>query len=357
MASVTDSPLARSWLEERSCERWLVTGAAGFIGSHLTEHLLRCGQAVTALDNFSTGSRRNLERVREAVGETAWHRVRLIEGDVAQAEVCERALEGVSHVLHQAALGSVPRSLHNPMDTLQANVLGFAQLLTACVKAGVQRVVYASSSSVYGDQEAQLKVEPTLGQPLSPYALSKRVDELLAQTWSRCYGLETVGLRYFNVFGPRQDPSGAYAAVIPLWAHALLSGETVWINGDGQHSRDFCFVENVVQANLRAALLPALPVVSEVFNIACGAQTNLLQLIELMRSTLSSVVGRSLAADVRHREARAGDPRHSLADISHAQAILGYAPTHSIEAGLQRTLRWYAAQFSPERATAERSPV
>lgn len=330
-------------LAGRPAERWLVTGAAGFIGSHLVEHLLRHGQSVTALDDFSTGSHANLARVRATVGEPAWERFSLVEGDVCDAAACERALQGATRVLHQAALGSVPRSIEQPMRTLQANVSGFAQLLTAAKDAGVARVVYASSSSVYGDHPDLPKVEERVGRPLSPYAASKAIDETLADTWARSYGIEAVGLRYFNVFGPRQDPAGAYAAVVPRWARALLRGETLWVNGDGRTSRDFCYVANVVQANLRAALIEALPSPHEVFNVAFGARTDLLQMAEAMRAALEALLGRPVAADLRHRDFRAGDVRHSLADVTKARKVLGYAPTHDIAAGLAETMAWYAA--------------
>ncbi|MFM1987587.1 MAG: hypothetical protein RJA99_544 [Pseudomonadota bacterium] len=330
-------------LAGRAPERWLVTGAAGFIGSHLVEQLLRHGQSVTALDDFSTGSHANLARVRAAVGEAAWGRFSLVEGDVCDPQACVRALEGATRVLHQAALGSVPRSLEIPMRTLRANVTGFAQLLTAAKDAGVTRVVYASSSSVYGDHPDLPKVEDRTGRPLSPYAASKVIDETLAGTWARAYAIEAVGLRYFNVFGPRQDPEGAYAAVVPRWARALLREEPLWVNGDGRSSRDFCYVGNVVQANLRAALVPSLPSAHEVFNVAFGARTELLQMAEAMRATLQRLLGRPVRAELRHRDFRAADVRHSLADVTKARALLGYVPTHDLAAGLAETMAWYAA--------------
>lgn len=330
-------------LGSRPASRWLVTGGAGFIGSHLIEALLRHGQTVVALDDFSTGRRANLEAVRVAVGEPAWTRFTLVEGDACDPAACARALEGVSQVLHQAALGSVPRSIALPMHTLRANVTGFAQLITAAKDAGVRRLVYASSSSVYGDHPDLPKVEDRVGRPLSPYAASKAIDETIADTWARSYGIEAVGLRYFNVFGPRQDPHGAYAAVVPRWAAALLRGEALWINGDGRTSRDFCYVANVVQANLRAALVPSLPSPHEVFNIAVGGRTDLLGLLEAMRAALERRLGRPVAADRRHRDFRAGDVRHSLAEVSKARALLGYAPTHDLVAGLDETMAWYAA--------------
>ena len=324
---------------------WLVTGAAGFIGSHLTETLLRHGQRVVGLDDFSTGHRHNLDDVRRAVGPGAWAGFRLVEGDVADPAVAARAVDGVDHVLHQAALGSVPRSIEQPMRSFHANATGFAQLLTAAKDAGVRRVVYASSSSVYGDHPELPKVEARTGNVLSPYAATKAIDELLAGAFSRSYPMQCVGLRYFNVFGPRQDPDGAYAAVIPRWSAALLRGETVWVNGDGATSRDFCYVANVVQANLRAALVDALPSGHEVFNVAYGARTTLLELVRAMHAGLARHAGRPLALSIAHREFRAGDVRHSLADVSKARSQLGYAPTHDLAAGLDETTAWYAARL------------
>jgi UDP-N-acetylglucosamine 4-epimerase len=324
--------------------RWLVTGAAGFIGSHLVETLLRHGQRVVGLDDFSTGSRRNFEDVRATVGETAWAGFELVDGDVCDPKACAQALRGVTHVLHQAALGSVPRSVEHPMRTFRANATGFAELLTAAREAGLRRLVYASSSSVYGDHPALPKLESVTGQPLSPYAATKAIDELLAATWARTYGMECAGLRYFNVFGPRQDPEGAYAAVVPRWARALLRGETLWVNGDGSTSRDFCYVANVVQANLRAALAPEIPGGHQVFNVAVGARTTLVEMAEAMRAALARGLGREVPATLEHRAFRDGDIRHSLADISKACTMLGYAPTHDVAAGLEATMAWYAAR-------------
>ncbi len=332
-------------LAGRPAERWLVTGAAGFIGSHLVETLLRGGQRVVALDDFSTGHRHNLADVRVAVGEAAWSRFELVEGDVADAAVAARAVEGVDHVLHQAALGSVPRSIEQPLRSFHANATGFAQLLAAAKDAGVKRVVYASSSSVYGDHPDLPKVEDRTGRVLSPYAATKAIDEVLAGAFARTYRMQAVGLRYFNVFGARQDPDGAYAAVIPRWSAAFLRGETVWINGDGQTSRDFCYIANVVQANLRSALAPALPTEHEVFNVAYGDRTTLLELAREMHAALQRHAGRALRFDVAHRDFRAGDVRHSLADVGKARTLLGYAPTHDVHAGLDVTMGWYAARL------------
>ncbi|MCD6680957.1 MAG: SDR family oxidoreductase [Burkholderiaceae bacterium] len=339
--------------------RWLVTGAAGFIGSNLVETLLRGGQRVVGVDNFATGYRRNLDEVRTSVGESAWERFRFIDGDLCDEGVCAQAVcgaaasgdavdggvAGVDVVLHQAALGSVPRSIEQPVRSFAANVDAFVKLLDVARRAGVRRFVYASSSSVYGDHEALPKVESRVGRVLSPYAATKAADELFADTWARTYGMECVGLRYFNVFGPRQDPEGAYAAVVPKWVSALLAGEPVWINGDGLTSRDFCYVANAVQANLRAGLVEALPSSHEVFNVAVGERTTLLELFEAIRRAVveaePSLASRVGAAQASFREFRAGDVRHSLADVGRAREVLGYAPTHDVARGLREAIGWY----------------
>lgn len=341
-------------LLDGSTRRWLVTGAAGFIGSNLVEALLRAGQHVVGLDNFASGFRRNLDEVRALVGAEAWARFRFVEGDICDAMVCTEAVRGVGEavdvVLHQAALGSVPRSIEQPLRSFAANVDGFVKLIDAAREAGVRRFVYASSSSVYGDHEALPKVEDRVGRVLSPYAATKAADELFADTWARVYGMTCVGLRYFNVFGPRQDPDGAYAAVVPRWVASLLSGEQVWINGDGQTSRDFCFVANAVQANLRAGIVESLPRAHEVFNVAAGERTTLLDLFDAIRRALSNhdpaLAERLAGATPKFRDFRAGDVRHSLADIGHARALLGYAPTHRIDQGLAASIGWYAEYVS-----------
>lgn len=330
--------------------RWLVTGAAGFIGSNLVETLLRGGQHVVGVDNFATGHRRNLDEVREAVGEDAWRRFRFLEGDLCDERVCRAAVGGddlprVDVVLHQAALGSVPRSIEQPLHSFAANVDAFVKLLDVARRAGVPRFVYASSSSVYGDHEALPKVESQVGRVLSPYAATKAADELFADAWARSYGMQCVGLRYFNVFGPRQDPEGAYAAVVPKWVAALLLGEPVWINGDGQTSRDFCYVANAVQANLRAGLVEKLPRTHEVFNVAVGVRTTLLQLFEAIRRAAAAaepaLASRIAAVEPSFRAFRPGDVRHSLADVSRAREVLGYVPTHDVEQGLAEAIGWY----------------
>jgi UDP-N-acetylglucosamine/UDP-N-acetylgalactosamine 4-epimerase len=321
--------------------RWLLTGSAGFIGSNLLEVLLRAGQSVVSLDNFATGHRNNLDQVRHTVGAEAWARHRFIEGDIADVEICRRACEGAELVLHQAALGSVPRSIKDPLTTHRANATGFINMLVAAKDAGVLRFVYAASSSTYGDSPALPKVEDVIGRPLSPYAVTKYLNELYADVFGRCYGLATIGLRYFNVFGPRQDPEGAYAAVIPRWVSAMMSGHACTINGDGETSRDFCYVANAVQANLRAALVEDTRAVGQVYNVAAGHRTTLLQLHELLASALrEEQSGLSVPVPV-FVGFRAGDVRHSLADIGKARSLLGYEPTHDVRAGLQEAVGWY----------------
>lgn len=319
--------------------RWLVTGAAGFIGSNLVEALLRLDQEVVGLDNFSTGHRRNLDDVRAAAGDRA-ERFHFIEGDTRDLDTCRAACEGVDLVLHQAALGSVPRSLADPIATNASNVTGFLNVLVAARDAGVRRLVYAASSSTYGDHPGLPKVEDVIGRPLSPYAVTKYVNELYASVFQRNYGLETVGLRYFNVFGRRQDPAGAYAAVIPRWVGNLLNGEPCTINGDGETSRDFCYIENVVQANLLAAAADA-GATDEVYNVAVGERTTLNSLFRMIRDGLADHDPEIARAEPEYREFRAGDVRHSLADIDKARAKLGYAPTHSVREALGEALLWY----------------
>ena len=327
--------------------RWLITGSAGFIGSHLLQALLQAGQDVVSLDNFATGHQGNLDDVRRAVGEQAWSRHRFVEGDIVDPATCLRACEGVDIVLHQAALGSVPRSLEDPLRTHAVNATGFLNMLIAARDARCGRFVFAASSSTYGDHPGLPKVEHRIGNPLSPYAVTKVVDELYAGVFTRNYGMQTFGLRYFNVFGPRQDPQGAYAAVIPNWASRILHGEPCMINGDGQTTRDFCFVDNVVQANLRAALVPAEGPRHEVFNIAVGEQTTLTQLHALLVENLRAQVADLQPLPAIHRDFRAGDVRHSLADVSKARELLGYAPMHDVRAGLRLSMPWYvqAAQL------------
>jgi UDP-N-acetylglucosamine 4-epimerase len=333
-------------------QTWLVTGVAGFIGSHLLETLLGLGQRVVGLDSFATGHRHNLDAVRAIVGEAAWANFNFIEGDIRNLADCQRACAGVDRVLHQAALGSVPRSLADPITTNAANITGFLNMLVAARDAGVKRFVYAASSSTYGDHPALPKVEHTIGKPLSPYAVTKYVNELYADVFGRCYGLGTIGLRYFNVFGPRQDPNGAYAAVIPKWAAAMLQGEPVLINGDGETSRDFCFVANAVQANLLAAMTTDEAAVNQVYNVAVGDQTTLNGLHQLLFEALAVAQPGLVALAPKYRDFRAGDVRHSRADTSKASAQLGYRPSHDIQAGLAVAAGWYAQSGTPHPGPA-----
>jgi UDP-N-acetylglucosamine/UDP-N-acetylgalactosamine 4-epimerase len=334
--------------------RWLVTGSAGFIGSHLVETLLGLGQDVIGLDNFATGHADNLEQVRAAVGDAAWRRHSFIEGDIVNLATCRRAVDGVNIVLHQAALGSVPRSLADPLATHAANATGFLNMLVASRDAGVQRFVYAASSSTYGDHPALPKVEHIIGRPLSPYAVTKLVNELYADVFGRCYGLPAIGLRYFNVFGPRQDPDGPYAAVIPRFARAMLSEAACTINGDGETSRDFCYVANAVQANLLAALTDEPAAIGQVFNVAAGHRTTLNELHQRLAAALQQELPALAVPPAEHAEFRPGDVRHSQADISKAQRLLGYQPTHDVGAGIAATVAWYIARYStpPDRLRA-----
>lgn len=316
----------------------LVTGAAGFIGSHLVEALLRQGRAVVGLDNFATGRRENLDDVRAEVGDEVFGHFRLVEGDIRDLEACRAACDGVEVVYHQAALGSVPRSIRDPLTTHQVNVDGFVNMMLAARDADVGRFVYASSSSVYGDHPALPKREAEIGKPLSPYAVTKRTNELYAATFQDHYGLETVGLRYFNVFGPRQDPAGPYAAVIPRWIGGLLAGERCVIYGDGETSRDFCFVANAVQANVRAGGAPA-EATGRVYNVAAGGQTTLIQLHDMLAEGVVALGG--TVGPPEYGPFRDGDVRHSLADVSAAAEAFGYEPTHDVAHGLRETVGWF----------------
>lgn len=324
---------------------WLVTGVAGFIGSNLLETLLRLDQQVVGMDNFVTGHRRNLGEVRQLVSTEQWARFHFVEGDIRRLEDCRHALEGrrIEHVLHQAALGSVPRSLEDPLTSNAANIDGFLNMLVAARDAGVASFTYAASSSTYGDHPGLPKVEECIGQPLSPYAVTKYVNELYAQVFARSYGFPCVGLRYFNVFGRRQDPEGTYAAVIPRWAAAMIRGETLFINGDGETSRDFCYVDNAVQANLLAALAPP-EARGQVYNVAVGGRVTLNQLFEGLRQALAD---NGIHYDQKpvHRDFRPGDVRHSQADIGKAKQLLGYDPAYDLLAGLQAAMPWYVEQL------------
>ena len=328
--------------------RWLITGVAGFIGSHLLEALLKLDQAVVGLDNYATGYDRNLEEVREAVGAGAWRNFTFIEGDIRQLADCRRACAGVDFVLHHAALGSVPRSVEDPLASHETNLTGFVNTLVAGRDAGVARFIYAASSSTYGDHPGLPKVEETIGRPLSPYAVTKYANELYADVFTRCYDMTSIGLRYFNIFGPRQDPEGAYAAVIPKWIAQFIGSEPVYINGDGETSRDFCYVENAIQANLLAATTDNAAALNQVYNVAVGERTTLNELFELERMLLIEQFPRVRECRPRYREFREGDVTHSQADISKARNFLGYAPTHRIDEGLKEAMGWYIRSLSPK---------
>lgn len=323
------------------CHTWLVTGVAGFIGCNLLEALLKLDQKVVGLDNFATGHRHNLEQIRALVAPDQWARFRFVEGDIRTLDDCRTACEGVEFVLHQAALGSVPRSLEDPINTNSTNIDGFLNMLVAARDAQVTRFVYAASSSTYGDHPGLPKVEDCIGKPLSPYAVTKLVNEQYADVFARVYGFKTIGLRYFNIFGPRQDPDGAYAAVVPKWAAAMIKNETVWINGDGETSRDFCYISNAVQANLLAATAEHPEAANQVYNVAVGDRTTLNDLFEAIRSTLAPLHPHLQDGKPGYRDFRAGDVRHSLADISKARSLLGYEPTHRIKEGLVEAINWY----------------
>lgn len=326
---------------------WLVTGVAGFIGSNLLEVLLKLNQRVVGLDNFSTGYQRNLDEVQTLVNPEQWARFRFIQGDIRKLEECRNACEGADYVLHQAALGSVPRSIEEPITTNQSNIDGFLNMLVAARDAKVKRFVYAASSSTYGDHPSLPKVEHKIGNPLSPYAVTKLVNELYAEVFARTYDFKTIGLRYFNVFGPRQDPNGAYAAVIPKWTASLINGETVYINGDGETSRDFCFIENVVQINLLAASTILKEAENQVYNVALGDRTTLTTLFKLIRDNLVPF-GLSPDTQPKFQKFRAGDVRHSQADITKAQSLLGYQPTIRIADGIRKTVHWYISHSNQD---------
>ena len=334
---------------------WLVTGVAGFIGSNLLESLLQSNQRVTGLDNFATGRRKNLDQVRDAVSREQWRRFKFLEGDIRRLEDCRRALRGVQVVLHQAALGSVPRSVDDPLSSNASNVTGFLNMLVAARDAKVGRFVYASSSSVYGDDNRLPKIEKRTGHPLSPYAATKAINEIYAYVFARCYRMETIGLRYFNVFGPRQDPDGAYAAVIPRWIAAMIRNEPVLVNGDGKTSRDFCYVANVVQANLKAATTTHPGAVNQAYNVAVAERTSLNELLRLLRERLLPRCPHLKNFKPVYRDFRAGDVRHTLADISKARRLLGYRPDYGFEQGLDEALDWYVADAAAAPASKSKT--
>ena len=327
---------------------WLITGVSGFIGSNLLEELLKHNQKIVGVDNFSNGNRLNLDEVRDAVSKEQWKNFKFIEGDIRDLNICKVACKNIDYVLHQAALGSVPRSIKNPLRSHESNVNGFLNMLIAARDAKVQNFVYAASSSTYGDHTSLPKIEEIIGKPLSPYAVTKYINELYADVFFKTYGLKSVGLRYFNVFGKRQSPNGAYAAVIPTWTLSMLQGKTIFINGDGETSRDFCYIKNVIQANILAALSNDFKS-HEVFNIAVGERNSLNSLYSLIISSLKKV-GISYEEDPTYRDFREGDVRHSEASISKAQSELGYHPEYTLKTGLNDWIDWYVhnlKKFNP----------
>lgn len=326
---------------ETNPSTWLITGVAGFIGSNLLESLLELNQKVVGLDNFITGHQHNLDEVRQLVGEKKWENFRFIEGDITEIDTCREVCLGVDYILHQAAIGSVPRSIEDPILFQRNNDTGFVNMLVAARDAKVKRFVFAASSSTYGDHPTLPKVEDQIGKPLSPYAVTKYVNELYADVFARCYGLEYVGLRYFNVFGKRQDPNGAYAAVIPKWIAGMIKNEFIVINGDGETSRDFCYVDNNVQANLLAATTENSTAVNQVYNVAVGDSTTLNELFKILQEELSVVSGVPQVAVPTYRDFRQGDIRHSLADITKACRLLGYNPEYKVRDGLRLAMSWY----------------
>jgi UDP-N-acetylglucosamine 4-epimerase len=319
---------------------WLITGVAGFIGSNLLETLLKLNQQVVGLDNFATGHQRNLNEVQALVSAEQWQQFDFIEGDIRNLQSCQKACHGVDYVLHQAALGSVPRSIADPIASNDTNISGFLNMLVAARDAGVKSFTYAASSSTYGDHPGLPKVEDVIGKPLSPYAVTKYVNELYADVFAKTYGFSTIGLRYFNVFGQRQDPGGAYAAVIPKWTAAMIQGDDVFINGDGDTSRDFCFIDNTVQVNLLAATSDNQVARNQIYNVAVGGRTNLNQLFAAINQSLANN-GVNYAKAPVYREFRAGDVRHSQADVGKAERLLSYAPQFNIQAGIERAMPWY----------------
>lgn len=352
MAALTSGPDnsmddVRSHLATRQY-RWLVTGSAGFIGSHLVEQLLTLGQDVVGLDNLSRGHRANVVEAERALNVSPRAQHRFIHADICDLEACRAACRDIDFVLHHAALGSVPGSIADPIASNAANVSGFVNMLVGARDAGVKRFVYAASSSTYGDHPGLPKVEHEIGNPLSPYAVTKYVNELYASVFAQCYGMKCVGFRYFNVFGSRQDPDGPYAAVIPRWARAILRGDHVEIFGDGETSRDFCYVANVVQANLLAALTENANALGEIYNIAVGGRTTLNELYSTMRTLLMP----GSATPPTYQDFRPGDVRHSQADITKAQTLLGYQPTHDLSSGLAEALPWYVRQYKERTASA-----
>ena len=322
-------------------KKWLVTGVAGFIGSNLLRTLLSLGQNVVGIDNFETGHRKNLKIVKSECNEQQWKNFNFIKGDIRDFSFCLKSATNIEIVLHQAALGSVPRSLEFPLNTNEVNITGFLNMLEASRESGIERFVYAASSSTYGDHSSLPKVEEEIGRPLSPYAVTKYVNELYADVFHRAYELNTVGLRYFNVFGPLQDPNGAYAAVIPKWISSLLKGLPVYINGDGKTSRDFCFIENAVQANILAGTSTKKEALNTIFNVAVGEQTSLNKLFKIIQQELKNLDNTINLKQAEYRDFREGDVKHSLADITKARSLLGYNPSHKVDEGIKETVKWH----------------
>jgi len=322
-------------------QKWLVTGAAGFIGSNLVETLLRLNQYVVGFDNFSTGYQKNIDEVLSSLSADEKKKFSFIKGDITNPAACNEATKGIDYILHQAALGSVSRSIIDPITSFSSNVQGYVNMLFAAKENHVKKFVYASSSAIYGDHPVLPKQEKQIGKPLSPYALTKYIDELTAEIFRRIYGIQSVGLRYFNVFGARQDPEGAYAAVIPLWIKGLIKNEPIYINGDGKTSRDFCYIENVVQANILAALSNNSTSENPIYNISCGSQTTLTELYKYLKSSLEPSFPHLKEHKAIYRDFRDGDIRHSLADITAAETALGYKPQYQMKEGLSLSLDWY----------------
>lgn len=329
-----------------SPKTWLVTGVAGFIGSNLLETLLKCDQKVVGLDNFATGHQHNLDQVKQVVSKAQWDEFSFIEGDIRDEETCQSACSGIDYVLHQAALGSVPRSLENPQLTHANNLTGYLNMLVAARDQGVKNFVYAASSSTYGDHPGLPKVEDRIGKPLSPYAVTKYVNEIYADVFNRCYDIKTIGLRYFNIFGRRQDPNGAYAAVIPKWFAGFMAKEEIFINGDGTTSRDFCYIDNCVQANIMAATAVKEEAFNQVYNIAFGQRTTLTELFDHIQKRVAERLDTHTQVEPTYRDFRPGDVKHSLADISKAKTLIGYDPEFSALQGLDQAADWYVKYLS-----------
>lgn len=329
-----------------SPKTWLITGVAGFIGSNLLEALLKMEQNVIGLDNFSTGHMHNLKQVKALVSGEQWKRFKFVEGNICELETCHEVCLGVDYVLHQAALGSVPRSIENPVNTNDSNITGFLNMLVAAKGAKVKGFVYAASSSTYGDHPDLPKIEDKIGNPLSPYAVTKLVNELYAGIFARTYGFKTIGLRYFNIFGRRQDPQGAYAAVIPKWFASLIKGENPFINGDGETSRDFCYIENCIQANILAACADKEEARDQVYNVAYGERTTLNELFSLIKDRVAIEKPDVTSIEPEYRDFRPGDVRHSLASIEKAKNLIGYEPEFSVRDGLDQAARWYLENLS-----------